>query len=269
MGLLPGAVPARVLLVAGYAAGRVALVRYRLNGRLDQTFSGDGKTTTDLTAGKDEAQELVIQPDGKIVVAGTAGLQEDDSTFFIARYNVAGRLDNRFGRDGITITDFAHGADAAFAIAIQSDGRLVVAGETGPAGDTTFALARYEPIGMPDTTFSRDGKQTTNFDPGGGSARGITLQHDGKIVIAGGVGFNGAFHAFGLARYNPGGGLDATFGGNGKVRTSFGDWTGGPPRDRRLAYAAAVSIQIDGKILAAGGVGFARGDFALARYRWR
>jgi uncharacterized delta-60 repeat protein len=139
---------ARALVVQGrklVAAGLVfssetgddfGLARFNSNGGLDRSFGTGGKVTTDITpsGSPDEANARIQQADGKLVAAGVTG-----QDFGLARYNLNGALDSSFGTGGTVTTDFAGGSDAAFALALQADGKLVAAGGTGSA----FALARY------------------------------------------------------------------------------------------------------------------------------
>ena len=193
---------------------------------------------------------MVLQTNGKIVVAGHAG---DD--FALARYNTNGSLDTTFSGDGKQTTDFGD-SDGANAVGLQADGRIVAVGFTGGGVNSAFALARYNPNGSLDTSFSGDGKQTTGF---GGFARanGVAIKSTGRIIVAGGGGASGDFA---IARYNPTGSLDTSFSGDGKQTTDFG---GAGER------ANAVALQGDGNIVAAGvGLGaYATRDFALARYK--
>jgi uncharacterized delta-60 repeat protein len=173
-------------------------------------------------------------------------------------FAASGDLDTAFGGDGKVTTNFTKGFDGASAVAIQANGKVVVAGGTGATGLAgNFALARYNANGTLDTTFSGNGRVTTSFTAGKDVASGVAIQTDGKIVAAGGAGGSG--RRFALARYNPNGTLDASFGGDGKVLTDF---TVGSDS------AADVVIQANGKIVAAG---TAQSDcgcskFALARY---
>jgi uncharacterized delta-60 repeat protein len=233
-----------------YLATDFGLMRYNVNGSLDTSFDGDGKVTTDFPGGNDLCNAVVIQPDGKIVVAGgNAG------DFALARYNLDGSLDTSFGNHGRVLTDFFGGFDSAQAVALQSDGKIIAAGigapsATGSNGD--FALARYNPNGSLDTTFGVNGKVTTDFAGQTEQARAVAVQPDGKIVAAGGGNFG---HSFELARYNPDGSLDSSFDGDGKVTTTVGS-NGGE--------AFGIVIQPgDLKIIAAGD---ADSDFGLARY---
>jgi uncharacterized delta-60 repeat protein len=252
------------IVVAGEAAGsggRFALARYNSDGTLDPTFSGDGKVTTNFTAGDDRADLIAIQPtDGKIVAAGTANYFSSSARFALVRYDTDGALDTTFSSDGKVTTNFTSGFDGAFAVAIQPvDGKIVAAGQAGGGSAGKLALARYNTDGALDSNFSADGKVTTDFTTGLDYADDIAIQEaDGKIVAVGAANFFGPDSKFALARYNTDGTLDATFSGDGKVTTNF---TSG------LDGAFGVAIQpVDGKIVAAGRAGGSGGRFAAARY---
>ena len=149
-------------------------------GDLDPTFGSGGKVTTDV-GGSDGAQAVAIQGDGKVVAAGLGNFAGPGTgDFALARYNPDGSLDTSFGSGGKVTTDFG-GFDAASAVAIQPDGKIIAAGRSG-SGD--FALARYNPDGSLDSSFGSGGKVTTDFG-GFDSAFGVALQADGKIVAAG------------------------------------------------------------------------------------
>jgi uncharacterized delta-60 repeat protein len=217
---------------------------------LDPTFSGDGMQTTDFGGGSDLAGVESLKGKGNIVAVGQSSAGNYD--FALARYNPNGSLDPTFSGDGKQKTNFGSD-DVATAVAIQSNGKIVVAGYAGGS----FALARYNPNGALDPTFSGDGKLTTDFGGGFDGARGVALQGDGKIVAAGCACPNDVnARDFALARYNPNGALDPTFSGDGKLTTDFG---------ASDDAADAVALQTDGKIVAVGHGG-PGGDFALARY---
>ena len=165
----------------------------------------------------------------------------------------AGWLDTSFGGDGKVVTNLTRRNDAASALAIQADGKIVLARGGG------FGVARYSSDGTLDASFSGDGRAFVNFTSGYDSASGVAIQADGKIVVAGMAGSGPDKHpVFALARWNSGGTLDATFGVKGKVMTDFA---------ARADGAADVAIQADGRIVVAG---WARGGswqkVALARY---
>ena len=197
----------------------VALARYNAGGSLDTTFSGDGKQITDFGStdnGSDGG--LAIQPDGKIVVGGYVH-NGTDRDFAVYRYNANGSLDTTFSGDGMLKFGFGAGRwDTAFDLALQSDGKIIVIGETyNPNSgflDRNFALARLNTDGSLDVTFSGDGRQTTNFG-NDDRAYGVTLQMDGKAVVVG-MKSNGDLRFFALARYNVDGSLDTTFNGTGR-----------------------------------------------------
>jgi uncharacterized delta-60 repeat protein len=176
---------------AGYGGSnpKIALARYDVDGSLDTSFSGDGMVKFDLTGDEDYAVDVAIQADGRIVAVGGAGSGGSNPTFGLVRLAADGTLDGTFSGDGKLTTDFTDKTDWAAAVAIQADGRIVAAGESGNGGSNSkFALARYNTDGSLDTTFSGDGKVGANFTSGRDAAFGMKIQTDGKIVAAGGAG---------------------------------------------------------------------------------
>jgi uncharacterized delta-60 repeat protein len=241
------------IVVAGFVddgpGSKFGLARYNANGTRDTTFDVDGRVTTDLTNGPDGAYGVAIQPaDGKIVAAGTADFQK----FALARYNTDGSLDASFSGNGTARPDFTDGSDYARSVTIQpADGKIVA---VGSAGNSSFALARYDTDGTPDITFSGNGKVITGFTPGSDFARSVVVQADGRIVAAG----TADLSKFAVARYDLDGSLDVTFSGNGKTITDFTAGADG-------AYGVAIQPS-DGKIVAGGVAGGNNKKFALARY---
>jgi uncharacterized delta-60 repeat protein len=160
-----------------------AVARYNADGTLDGSFGDAGKVTTSPSSGEDKAIGVAVQPDGAIVVAGvTWSGPEERQAFGVVRYASDGEVDTAFGTDGIVRTNFTSRRDRAAAVAIQNDGRIVVAGTAYP-GD--FAVARYTPDGILDTSFSGDGKQRTSRWRAREVARGLGVQGNGKIVVSG------------------------------------------------------------------------------------
>jgi uncharacterized delta-60 repeat protein len=242
------------ILVAGSAIKSIdnydfALARYNANGSLDTSFDGDGKVTTDFFGSHNEGNSITLQADGKILVAGSAYNSNGNNDFALARYNPDGSLDTSFDSDGKVTTDFSSFSDKAHSITVQADGKILVVG--GSSG--VFALARYNADGSLDTSFDSDGKVTTDFGSGD-SGNSITIQADGKILVAGSAYMNSGKPDFALARYNPDGSLDTSFDSDGKVTTDFFG---------NDDYGYSITLQADGKILVAGS---SRGNFALARY---
>src|SRR5437870_3563768 len=152
-----------------------------------------------------------------------------------------GDLDPSFGAGGQVLTDFG-GGDGARALALQADGRIVVAGRSCPS-TWRFALARHDADGTLDPSFGGGGRVLTNF-AGRDEASALALQSDGKIVVAGFSGAGGR-QDFAVARYNPDGSLDPSFGSGGRVLTDFGGDD----------EASALALQSDGKIVVAGSAG--------------
>jgi uncharacterized delta-60 repeat protein len=217
-------------------------------GLLDPTFGGDGRVTTGFDpapgggASEDSASAVLVQPDGRIVVAGTRGCRRNyvspDCSIAVARYEVDGTLDPTFSGDGVVLTRFSAGAGAAD-VALQPDGRIVVVGSAafGDGGTWGFAVVRYGSDGTLDPTFGGDGRVRTWFGYDA-MAQSVALQSDGRIVVAG----------TGIARYEADGSLDAGFGTDGYLAS---------------ASAEDVAIQPDGKIVT---VGPAFRRFAVSRF---
>ncbi|HLQ45158.1 MAG TPA: delta-60 repeat domain-containing protein, partial [Planctomycetaceae bacterium] len=211
---------------------------------------------------------VIIQPDGKILVGGGAfPLFTFLGDFKIVRYNANGTLDTTFGDGGIVTTSFPGQGSYAFALALQSDGKIIAAGtdfvnfSSEDSSNTDFALARYNPDGTLDPTFGSGGQLTTDFDGFNDDVYAVLIQPDGKIVAVGSAKNPANYYDFAAARYLSNGTIDTTFGTAGKVRTDFGD------HNLDIAYAAA--LQTDGKIVAAGITIFNNGasdTFGLARY---
>lgn len=250
-------------LQSGASSGSdFALARYNINGSLDTSFGGAGKVTKDIAGGEDYAYAVVVQPDGKIVAAGSAEVNAASSNtrFTLVRYNPDGRLDSGFGTAGVVSTDFFGTENIAASVAIQADGRIVVAGYTHDGIGRRFALARYSVDGSLDASFGTGGKVTTSFFGFDDGATGLAVQADGKIVASGWADPGGANVQFAVARYNADGSLDASFGTGGKVTTDFFGVND---------VAWSLLLQGDGKLVVAGLVlpsGFGTDLYALARF---
>jgi uncharacterized delta-60 repeat protein len=244
-----------VLGVGGAQAG---------SGELDPSFGSGGVVVTSF-GGDDFGNAIAIQPDGKIVAAGFSDPEGyyAPPVFALSRYNPDGSLDAGFGTGGKVVSDLGGGEDfggAAYAVAVQQDGKIVAVGFTEPVsgGPRDFALARFQPDGTLDASFGNGGIVLTNSG-GSGEAWGVAIQSDGKIVVVGGGGTQD--YDFVLARYTTEGALDTTFGSGGIVVTDIAG-------AGRMDVARAVAIQQDGKIVAVGSSYASAGDvyFALARY---
>jgi uncharacterized delta-60 repeat protein len=250
------------------------LIRYKPNGSLDSTFSGDGRLITNF-GGRDSAYAVAVQSNGKIVAAGhTCDNNGNNCNIALARYKAGGGLDITFSGDGKQITDFGGGDNGSYGgLAIQKDGKIVVAGWTWNGQNYDFAVYRYnatcpDDAHCLDTTFSGDGKLNIGFGAGRQDfANDLAIQDsDGKIVISGYTGdANRLNNNFAIARLNPNGTLDNSFGQllpngkrTGRRTTDFG----------ADEYAYGFGGQIDGRIVLVGRKITATGNFfAIARYK--
>lgn len=234
-----------------------AVVRYLSDGTLDATFGSSGKVTTSIGSYNDAAYGVAIQSDGKIVVVG----QTSDGTrnrIAVVRYSSAGVLDNTFDSDGIVTTWVGTSDNPAYCVAIQSDGKIIVAGYAHIGLTDDIAVVRYNTDGSLDTGFDSDGIVTTAIGSASDVGYSIAIQSNGKIVVAGYDGSGGSNNDFAVIRYNSDGSLDTGFDSDGIVTTAIGSASD-------VAYG--VAIQSDGKIVA---VGYAyissTDDFAVVRY---
>ena len=241
------------IIAAGSSDAKLALARYGRTGSLDPSFGAGGKVTTAIGT-RSRAGAVALQPDGKILVAGSTVDEAGEYQFAVVRYTADGSLDPSFGAGGAVTTPFGPGVASASALVLAPDGRIVAAGR----GGSDFALARYDPNGSLDTTFGDGGKVTTAFaDAHEAGVAEIALQPDGKIVAAGTI-LTPANYDFALARYDPNGLLDTGFGTGGRVTTSIG-----PNHD----FASSLALRPDGKLVVAGFSEQLSGDgLALARY---
>jgi len=255
------------IIVAGSATSTgsnsdFAVVRFTADGQYDNTFGPllNGMLSTDIGANSDDlAQAVAVQSDGKIIVAGYSTSTGSDSDFAVVRYNTNGSLDTSFDTDGKVTTDIGSNSyDYGYGIAIQADGKIVVAGhsESGASQDD-FVVVRYNTNGSLDTSFDTDGKVTTDFGTNKTDyGYEIVLQADGKIVVAG-ISNSGASWDFAVTRYNTNGSLDTSFDTDGKVTTDIGT------NSTDYGSMIGIAMQADGKIVVACGDGF---DFAVVRY---
>jgi len=235
------------------------------DGDLDASFGNNGIVVTSHSE-FDQINEIVIQPDGKIVAAGTSGtlpflpfFESPALDILVVRYNINGSLDSTFGSGGIVTTDLGAN-DNALSVALQADGKIVVAGRGSPNNVSGFTVVRYNTNGSLDTTFGSGGIVTT---PTGefSAAQDLAVQSDGKIVVTG----SGSL-GITVVRYNTDGSLDNTFNDDGITREL-------PPGFEvfRINVAWGIALQTDGKIVVAGesidnSQNIGTDDFLLLRY---
>ena len=262
------------IIVVGYAGNHgngtetdFLVLRYNVDGSLDSSFGDPNPSNPSLRLGYvvtifssyvDGADSVVLQMDGKIVAAGHGPVGMP-----VARYNTDGTLDPTFGTGGKVIVNFDGSSDRALGMAIQSDGRIIIAG-----GDNKVLIARLNPDGLLDQTFGSQGKLIVNANAkrNGVAARAnsVAIQRipaitgEERIVVGG-----SSNNVWTIMRFKPNGDYDLTFGGSGYVTTSFSVFT---------SDVKAVVIDSNNRIVAAGllqygsnceGTAF---DYGLARY---
>jgi uncharacterized delta-60 repeat protein len=247
------------------------LLRYNSDGQLDPSFGTNGKVTTVIGLGNSFSWAGSLQPDGKIVVVGSAVYAGYASGFAVLRYNTNGSLDNSFGGGGKVITPIGTNYDYATALTIQQDGKIVVVGKSMDSYWTgAFAMVRYNSNGSIDSTFAQNGRTIFHLGPfiediGGyyfgryadETATAVSLQTDGRIVVAGNsytvqgcYDYYGGIYcnsAFAMVRYNSNGTVDSSFGNNGKVKDSS-----------TLLSVTSMALQPDDKIVVTG-TGYSNG----------
>lgn len=252
------------IVLAGYiqsgSSFDFALVRYTPTGTLDPSFGSAGKVITTLNGSNEVAAGMVLQPDGKIIVAGYISVPSGNDITLV-RYTNSGAIDTSFGSSGRVITSIGNSYDAATCIALQPDGKILVGGgKLNPGIGHDFAALRYTSTGILDTTFGVGGIVEVALSAGGPDlVNAIALQQDGRIILAGYAQFNGNAD-FAIVRLTATGSFDPTFGTGGVVFT---------PAGPSLDYARGVAVQPDGKIVVAGTGDFPpnySADFTTARY---
>ena len=247
--------PDGTIVLAGSArdATMMAIARFTSSGAPDPTFSGDGRRTFNMSPGGEGADDVIVDGEGRLVVAGGAEIG-GASRFALARFTASGALDLSFGGgDGRVDTDLGPGPDSAMALVQQVDGRLVVGGRAGGGGGERMALARYTEDGVLDPTFSGDGKLTRDTGPGYEDGAAVAVQDDGSIVLAG----EAAGQRLGLFRFTATGGADSTFDGDGM---RIDDRPNGPE------WLSDIRLQEDGKIVFSGTQGGQGNRMLLGRY---
>ena len=234
------------IIVAGYGNERggiyniTIVVRYNSDGSLDTTFNGNGKFISPSSIGENVAYDAVLQSDGKIVLAGVNNYYN----FALLRLNQNGTVDGSFNGSGLVVTSFDGNTSQANALTIQPDGKIVAVGSAAGLG---FAIARYNPDGILDTTFDGDGKVTTVISPYLNEAADVIVQNNGKIIVGGNAEYiinsaNSTISKYAFARYNSDGSPDNTFSNDGQTTIAVRD------NDE----LSEIAIQQDGKIVAVG-----------------
>lgn len=254
----------KVVIVGGTRFNGIhhsALVRLSTDGSLDSSFGSGGMVTTDPAGPSNDAYDLLIQPDGMIVTAGHI-VSAGNSDYTLRRYHPNGAPDLDFGTDGVARIDIAN-HELPYAVALQPDGKLLIAGRVGESGGSSpdLAVARFNSDGTVDTTFGNSGVAGTATEDISEAAYDIMVQPDGRIVLAGYRLPEGILLPTELLvlRLNPNGTFDATFGLNGVAEM--------PDFGNEGDFAEALTLQSDGRIVVVGQKSNkTQPDFAIVRY---
>lgn len=240
------------IILAGYSTKvqsggsiqSIALVRYNKTGSVDQTFGTNGIVIKNIGIENSLINAMALQTDGKIVAVGYLVNKTSQSDFALIRFNSNGTLDNSFGDSGIVSGIVSNRQDQANSIAIQPDGKILVAGFTTNENYTDCAILRYNSDGSIDSTFGISGRIIKSFGSADDQINAIALQPNGKILIAGVKDTTFSDGTFICSRFNSNGALDSTFGVGGLVTT-----TSTIGIDNTVN---SIALQPDGKIILAG-----------------
>ena len=248
------------IVLGGYAMSSTvaspdfAVFRIKPNGDPDSSFGINGMAVTDF-GNTDKINSIALQSDGKILATGNSG-----DNIALVRYQTNGSLDSTFGTNGKLLTTFGYTRNVANSVKIQTDNNFIVGGSTGAAVYSYYALRRFKPTGIADSSFGLNGTQITNVNNGEDFIQGMAIQADGKIIVAGYSDSNNysGYVRFSMARYTSTGNLDAGFGNAGIVQTIF------PTTE---SYGFSMLVQPDGKIIEGGASSAGVTHLAMARFK--
>ena len=211
-----------------------AVARYNPDGSPDTTFGTGGRTVTSILT-RDIVRTGTLQPDGKILIAGSA-----NGDFALVRYNADGTLDTSFDGDGKVVTELAASDSGIRSVLVQPDGKIIAVG-----GDDNFYIyiVRYNADGTPDASFGSGGKVTTHAADQGVRGRTALLQPDGRIVVGGDYWVNGDSTNSALFRYHADGTPDNSFDGDGLAFYSLSASHDG---------VSKIFLRPDGKLMSVG-----------------
>jgi uncharacterized delta-60 repeat protein len=239
-----------------------AVVKLNVNGIVDSTFSADGIQSFQVGNANDIATASAVLPEGKIIVGGySQGIDGDD--FSVLKLMPDGSPDSSFGNSGKLYYDLGSFADHAEALAVQQDGKILLAGSVRDSLNTDFAVVRLNPDGTPDSDFGMKGKLIISLSEYDDEAKDMIILSDGDILIGGRVqtSFSIYDQDFAVIRFNPDGAIDSTFGINGISVTDL---------DSTSDFLTFIQIQTDGKIIAGGFSQYTSSgliDFSLVRLK--
>ena len=247
--------------------GDVAVARLTAAGVADPTFGGGDGVASFAFPRPHSAASVAAQPDGKIVVAGSVpspGSESATLDLFVLRLNADGTRDTSFGAGGEVLIDLA-GNETARRVLVQPDGKIVVAGITTTAGglipnpESHLMMVRLTSTGARDASFAANGA-LVGTDAGNWNTGGLAIQPDGKLVVGGHFSPNFLFPNTGdntelsVYRFHSNGTPDLAFGTGGLAHTEYGEFL--------YAYANAVAVTSDGRIVVGGGSSYGQGLLA-------
>ena len=236
----------------------IVLLQYKPDGSIDSSFGVNGIVVTDI-AKDDYVYDMVMQPDGKIIVAGNRVKNENDNqTSFVVRYMPDGSLDNSFGKKGIVLTTYNTNTEIT-SISLQSDNKIIIGGNYFGIGNE-YMLVRFRTDGSVDSSFGINGLARLSFGYDLGDYAqlfDITVQRDGKIIA---IGNNGVFeYHLVVARFTANGAVDSSFGGGKGYTSSF--------FEEGSSAAGTALVQEDGKIIVTGAYYNEIGYFVILRLK--
>ncbi|MEM9300510.1 MAG: delta-60 repeat domain-containing protein [Pseudomonadota bacterium] len=215
--------------IVTFTESEIVLAAYLPDGTLDTSFGSDGIVRPDYPEMDDQLASMTVTRDGNIVIVGIAEIAVADQDLLIGMFSPSGDPVESFGEGGAVRRDVTDFRDSARAVAAHPDGGIVLAAAFVPDEsnllDRDFAVLKYLADGTPDPNFGVDGLVITDFGNFEDEATAVAVQDDGRIIVAGGAGFERDFSDigfrsdFGLVRYLPDGSLDPSFGDDGRVRT--------------------------------------------------
>lgn len=234
------------IVTVGYAKMpklHFAVARYNSDGSPDASFGNNGKVFTTINSENCEARKVILQTDGKIIVAGSTLNGQIASygnyDFVFVRYNTDGTIDETFGNNGKTVTDFGSPHEEIMSVIVQPDGKILALGGSNSSYIRSNLVARYNADGSLDTSFGDSGKTATYISENYVKTIGMVLQTGGKILVIG-----NDYNNIVLMRYNPDGAIDSSFGNNGKSLIANSN--------TNPEFGYDVIAQPDGKIIVVG-----------------
>ncbi|HET9310197.1 MAG TPA: hypothetical protein VFP41_03105 [Actinomycetota bacterium] len=223
------------------STSRWALARLNPDGSRDRSFGGDGRVTLDLSRSGEQINDLTPVPGGKIVAVGSveSGLSP---RIAIARLSPGGAPDRTFGKRGVKLTNVGNGADTAYGVTRQPDGKLVVVGHVANGGKADWGVLCYGANGRLDPTFHGDGIRILRFGPDYEFAQASAVQSNARIVVVGRIRRSNN-DQFGVVRLKANGSYDLSFSTDGRLAVDF---------DGGSDTARDVVLQANGKIVVVG-----------------